>query len=101
MKTIKINTALHSEKYIPTLVQLQPKMNLRKLAKVQALVRGWIVRREVKQKKYDLVGCFTMQVQGLFFQIKVHHLDDGKVMITVQHPKDKTNLHQKTFGHLP
>ena len=74
VKTIKLNTKMNSAGYVPTFATLAPKMDVKKIAKVQAMVRGWLTRRKYPSSSKDstLVGCFTMEVQSIFIQIKVY-----------------------------
>ena len=74
VKTIKLNTQMNSGGYVPTFATLAPKMDTRKIAKVQAMVRGWLTRRKNTSSNKDstLVGCFTMEVQSSFVQVKVY-----------------------------
>jgi len=74
IKTIKLNTQMNSGGNVPTFATLAPKMDVKKIAKVQAMVRGWLIRSKHPSSSKDstLVGCFTMEVQSIFVQIKVY-----------------------------
>jgi hypothetical protein len=59
VKTIRVNH-FSSEKFVPTFVKAQPKVNVKALVSVQAKVRGWIARRDFNSKVKQTVSCFAV-----------------------------------------
>jgi superfamily II DNA/RNA helicase len=68
----------------------------RLMTKIQALVRGFLVRRKYNK----LVALFNLTQQNLVFQVKVF-FRAKKTIITVTNTSKLSNLIFKRFGMLP